>query len=57
MVAEGVETRSEFDYLRERGCDVIQGYYICRPLPPDAFLTWLTGSAEQLANVAAAPSA
>ena len=57
VVAEGVETRSEFDYLRERGCDVIQGYYISRPLPPDAFLAWLTGSAEQLANVAAAPSA
>ena len=33
VVAEGVETVEQFDLLRERGCDEIQGYYFARPLP------------------------
>ena len=36
MLAEGVETATIFDLLIEIGCDEIQGYYISRPLPPDA---------------------
>jgi EAL domain-containing protein (putative c-di-GMP-specific phosphodiesterase class I) len=35
VVAEGVETQPQFDFLRERGCDVIQGYLISRPIPPE----------------------
>jgi diguanylate cyclase (GGDEF)-like protein len=41
VVAEGVETREEFDHLRELGCDSIQGYYVSRPLPEPEFLRWL----------------
>jgi len=33
VVCEGVETQEQFDYLVDHGCDKIQGYYICRPLP------------------------
>jgi diguanylate cyclase (GGDEF)-like protein len=33
VVAEGVETVDQLDFLRERGCDVAQGYYLARPLP------------------------
>ncbi len=36
-VAEGVETRAEYDWLVESGCDQIQGYYLSRPVPIDAF--------------------
>jgi EAL domain-containing protein (putative c-di-GMP-specific phosphodiesterase class I)/ActR/RegA family two-component response regulator len=34
VVAEGVETKAEFDTLRELGCDLLQGYHIARPGPP-----------------------
>jgi EAL domain-containing protein (putative c-di-GMP-specific phosphodiesterase class I) len=32
VVAEGVETEEELDWLRAHGCDVAQGYRIARPL-------------------------
>ena len=37
VVAEGVETQSQIDFLREIGCDYIQGYYFSRPIPTDDF--------------------
>lgn len=36
-IAEGVETVEQLDYLKEKGCDEIQGYYISKPLPVDEF--------------------
>ena len=33
---EGVETRGQYERLKEFGCDVIQGYYFSKPLPADA---------------------
>lgn len=39
-LAEGVETQEQFDFLREIGCERIQGYYFSQPLPLDE-LTWL----------------
>src|ERR1700683_2772918 len=32
VVAEGVETLPQLDYLRQRGCDLAQGYVLARPL-------------------------
>ena len=37
VIAEGVETAAQLDYLRDKGCDEIQGYHFSRPLTPDAF--------------------
>ncbi len=35
VVAEGVETQPELEFLRSQGCDAAQGYLISRPVPPD----------------------
>ncbi|HEY6896559.1 MAG TPA: EAL domain-containing protein [Rhodocyclaceae bacterium] len=36
-IAEGVETEAQLAYLREQGCDEMQGYYYSRPLPAEKF--------------------
>ena len=41
VVAEGVETAQQFEYLHMRGCDEIQGFWFCAPLEPDACLAFL----------------
>ena len=41
VVAEGIEDRATWDLLAGMGCDVAQGYYLSRPLPPDALAPWL----------------
>ena len=37
VIAEGVETEEECKLLKDAGCDIIQGYYFSRPLPPEDF--------------------
>ena len=36
-IAEGVETQEQLEYLREQGCNEIQGYYYSQPLLPNEF--------------------
>jgi diguanylate cyclase (GGDEF)-like protein len=40
VVAEGVETQAQVDFLRSRGCDEIQGYLLSRPVDPVTFARW-----------------
>ncbi|HEX7811365.1 MAG TPA: EAL domain-containing response regulator [Burkholderiales bacterium] len=40
-VAEGVETRQDWDLLKQLGCQKAQGYYIAKPMPAEAFLDWV----------------
>lgn len=37
VIAEGVETKDQLDFLRSLGCDEFQGYYKSKPLPPAEF--------------------
>ncbi len=37
-VAEGVETREQAEFLREIGCNKMQGYYFCKPIPLEEIL-------------------
>ena len=37
IVAEGVETPAQLSFLKERSCDLMQGYYFSKPLSPDRF--------------------
>jgi diguanylate cyclase (GGDEF)-like protein len=37
VVAEGVEIEQHLQFLRQHGCDELQGYLFCRPLPPVSF--------------------
>ena len=37
VVAEGVETLEQFEFLRMHGCDEVQGYFLSRPLVPEEF--------------------
>ena len=41
VVAEGVETASQLNFLAQEGCDLIQGYLFSKPLPPEEVTTVL----------------
>lgn len=41
VIAEGVETQSEWDYLKSVECDLVQGYYFHKPMPEADFLALL----------------
>jgi len=42
VVAEGVETEAQHSFLRQAGCDIIQGYLVAKPQPEADFLAWMT---------------
>lgn len=41
VIAEGVETKEQFELLRSMNCPVIQGYYFSRPIPADEIAAWM----------------
>ncbi len=41
VVAEGIETREQMEYLLELGCDQHQGYYYGKPMPVAALENWI----------------
>jgi diguanylate cyclase len=57
VIAEGVEGETQFEYLRQRGCDSIQGFYVARPMPGEAFQAWAQDwvRREPVAELGSAP--
>ena len=43
LIAEGVETEQQLNYLKENGCNEYQGYYFSKPLNEDAFNAYVNG--------------
>lgn len=41
VIAEGVETQGQCDFLRTDGCDELQGYHIARPMPAEQILDFV----------------
>ena len=51
VIAEGVETQKELEFLQAHQCDEGQGYYFSRPIPPEQFAKLLeTGISQQSTN-------
>ena len=46
VVAEGVETKEQLEYLQEIGCDWVQGYYLSLPLPWHEMLSLISPPAS-----------
>ncbi|MGB1027824.1 MAG: EAL domain-containing protein, partial [Rhodospirillaceae bacterium] len=46
VVAEGVETEEQYNYLRDEGCDIAQGYLLAKPLPEAEAMAVLEASRE-----------
>ena len=42
VVAEGVETQSQLDFLLQEGCDEVQGFLFSKPLAYDQFVAWIS---------------
>jgi EAL domain-containing protein (putative c-di-GMP-specific phosphodiesterase class I) len=47
VVAEGVETQAQMDFLKSQRCDEIQGYLISKPVPADQFAQLLREQADK----------
>jgi EAL domain-containing protein (putative c-di-GMP-specific phosphodiesterase class I)/DNA-binding NarL/FixJ family response regulator len=57
VVAEGVETKEDWQLLEALGCDTAQGYLVARPMPAENFGRWRGSWMAEWGRVSAAPRA
>jgi EAL domain-containing protein (putative c-di-GMP-specific phosphodiesterase class I) len=50
VVAEGVETLGQLEFLRRAGCDIMQGFYFARPMPGEELTALLRRQQEAVAE-------
>ena len=48
VVADGVETAEQSQWLQLQGCPILQGYLFCKPLLPDALASWVVAQRNKL---------
>ena len=53
VVAEGVETEEQLEYVRARGCDLAQGFLLARPMPIEDAEAYIFGTCEVAVRPAA----
>lgn len=51
VIAEGVETQEQYDFLKENNCSQVQGFLFSRPLPSDEFLAVLKRNIADMGSV------
>ncbi len=51
VVAEGVEDEATWNMIADLGCDVIQGYYVCKPMPAKELSAWMMTTHWRLDSV------
>ena len=56
VLAEGVETAAQLDFLREQGCDEAQGYFLGKPMGPKEISALLQGHCIKTAELVAEPA-
>jgi len=52
-IAEGIETKAQYEAVREMGCDFAQGHWLSEPLAPEAFQQLLQGGLQVVAKLIA----
>jgi EAL domain-containing protein (putative c-di-GMP-specific phosphodiesterase class I) len=57
LIAEGVETRSQWNYLAARQVGCIQGFLIAKPMPVEAFVRWVSEQDALPSGLVDAPAA
>ena len=55
-VAEGAEDLDDWRFLRGSGCDMVQGYFVARPMPGDAVPGWVEGWSKRYLELSAVPA-
>ena len=51
VLAEGVETADQLDLVTQAGCELVQGYFLARPMPASEFIDWLAAHDAALPSV------
>ena len=46
LIAEGIETEEQYDYVKNQGCHIVQGYYLSRPISFDDLCDMISDKAE-----------